>query len=82
MTIIDVKFTGVDWWCRPLFKSEKGNYYTDLSLVPNHLSNSDMKGIVDYYKENTDRLELFGSDLEYDPIGGLNPNIKLNVLDL
>lgn len=82
MTIVDVKFEGVDWWCRPLFISEKGIYYTDLSLVPDHLKNSDVEGIINYYKEHTNRLELFGSNPEDDPLGGLNPNIKLNVIDL
>lgn len=83
MRIVDIKFAGIDSWCRPRFVTlDKKTYYGDVTCGPDHIKRSDPIAMTNYYKEHLELLEYFGHSFECEPCGGINANIKLNIVDL
>jgi hypothetical protein len=76
--IITIKFRGIDDWNRPVFKHTNSNtYYGDCNC--NKIGFP--KDIIEYYKNNIEKLEYFGTSFNCEPHGGINSNIKLEIVD-
>ena len=81
---INIKFHGIDYWSRPVFKSEGGQFLGSTStLFPNSkiAPNNTAKEISDYFKIHIDEIEYFGKTFDCEPMGGLNPLIDLIIID-
>jgi hypothetical protein len=83
--ILDIKFWGIDFWSRPIFKVVDSEFYlADLNLLfPNDIApNGEAELITAFYKENSSGLVIFGTDIDCDPDGTtLAKHVKLNILD-
>lgn len=67
-------FKGIDDWHRAVFKDKtSSSYYGDCNCNKTGLP----KDVIEYYKNNIDKLEYFGEYFNCEPHGGLNSNIKL-----
>lgn len=77
--MIQFKFEGVDYWGRPVFKSTTSDtrigsldiIFPNKEIAPNNTEEE----IVNYFKNNKDKLCLFGTTFdEDDPLGDIiNP---------
>ena len=79
--IIDVKFRGIDYFNRPVYKHIKSNTYFGST---NKLFSNDTptKEINDYFSKDMRQLELFGYKFNCEPIGGFNhEKFVLNILN-
>jgi len=76
---MDIKFEGVDCWNRPVFKDvdSKARFGSVQTLFND---NDDVAIIVKYFKSNIYELEYFGNVFGCEPHGGLEPNLKLNIV--
>lgn len=86
MKEFNFKFEGVDFWSRPVFKSDINDVRIgslDI-LLPNKdvAPNGTVEEISAYFRENTDKLTIFGCTFdEDDPLGDrIGTNIKINIL--
>lgn len=82
---LDTKFEGIDYWSRPVFKlSELNTFIGSITvLVPDkHLFPTNSKEeIINYFKNNPDKLVIFCNDIENDPMGtSIGKHIKLNFI--
>jgi len=68
-----IEFITVDFWGRAVFKlQDKEVYFGGLdSLFPDPAKapNGTKEEIEDYFRENTDEIVLFGSEIDCDPDG-------------
>jgi len=83
---IDLKFKGIDFWSRPVYKVVDKNAYigsVDI-LFPNRkiAPNNTIEEINEYFRNNLDQLCIFGSTFdEDDPLGTpVKKSIKINIL--
>lgn len=83
---INLKFHGIDFWNRPVYKVQDMNVYigsTD-TLFPDKViaPNNTIEEINAYFKNNITELVIFGSTFdEHDPLGtNIKKNIKLNII--
>lgn len=80
----NVKFVGIDDWGRPVFKIEDKKVYfgSTVTLFPNKsiAPNNTDEEISNYFRDNTDELELFGERFNCEPHGGHASNWKFNIL--
>lgn len=76
--IIQLTLAGVDDWHRPVFKDVNSrNYYGDVNCT----TTGRPQTVIDYYKDNIDKLEYFGTKFNCEPNGGLNKSYKLEIID-
>lgn len=76
--IITLKFKGIDDFHRAVFKDTQSNtYYGDCNCNKTGL----LKDVIEYYKNNIDKLEYFGKTWNCEPHGGINSNIKLKIVE-
>jgi len=82
--VINIKFHGVDFWSRPVYKIENKELYLGSldTLFPSDEHGKTKKDIDNYFKKNLDELVIFGSTFdEHDPLGTkVRKEIKLNIL--
>lgn len=75
----ELKYIGIDYWSRPIFKDKNDNLFCSLNkLFPDGASFEDVTGTNG--QEVTERdIVYFGRDLDDDPMGtSIDPNkIKL-----
>lgn len=66
----ELKYVGVDYWCRPLFKDRHGNVFGSVDKLVNDIEAKE-DNILDYIKERD--IVLFGYNGymvdEHDPLG-------------
>jgi hypothetical protein len=75
--IVKIKFKGIDDWHRPVFKAVYSNtYYGDCD----GRKTGKPEDVIAFYKENISFLEYFGEHWNCEPNGGLNSNIKLEII--
>ena len=74
LTVVDVRFEGVDSWNRPVFKSESGRRYGSVNKLFNHNELDRIKEL-----EGSD-LEYFGSEFDCEPNGGIPEKFTLNIV--
>jgi len=70
-----VKFVGIDYWSRPVFKDEKGNYFGSLDKLFNSVD-TEQKVLESV---NGDDLLYFGRDFDCEPMGD-NPVRELEIV--
>ena len=80
----DIKFYGVDWWGRPVYKIQDMEVFvgsTD-TLFPHPVHGNTSEDINAYFKKNLDELVIFGSTFdEHDPLGTpIKKELKLNII--
>ena len=79
MIIVNLKFKGIDHWNKPVFKDvDRKDYYGSVNTLFNEDDSEDK--VLAYFKDNIDELEYFGDYFGCEPMGGLDENIKLNIL--
>ena len=77
--IINIKFKGVDDWNRPVFKDVDRSVYFGSTNKLFDWSDSE-EVIVNYFKDNPNVLEYFGSSFNCEPNGGILKHSKLNII--
>ena len=85
MREFDIKFRGVDDFHRPVFKViDEAIYFGSTEiLVPDTklFPNGTKEEINQYFRENQNKIELFGSSFNCEPNGGNSPKWKFNIID-
>jgi hypothetical protein len=71
---VNIKFKGVDWWGRPVYKVEDKEVYigsTDTIFPDKEIApNGTEEEINNYFRNNLDELVIFGTTFnEDDPLG-------------
>jgi hypothetical protein len=83
--VLPIKFKTIDHWSRPVYRCEKVKYYfgSTQSLFPDKekAPNGTVEEINNYFRNNMEELECFGTSIDDDPLGGLNPKYKLKIID-
>jgi hypothetical protein len=75
--IIYIKFRGIDDWHRAVFKDiNSATYYGDCDAN----KTGKPEDVIEYYRNNINKLEYFGNSFNCEPNGGLNPNHQLEIL--
>lgn len=79
MRIVNIKFRGIDYFNRPVFKDVDSNTYYGST---GRLFGWDDKAekVIEYFKSNVDELEYFGTHYGCEPNGGLSKNVTLNIV--
>lgn len=78
MTVINIKFEGIDDWHRAVFKDVNSrDRYGDVTC--SKTGRPDV--VIPYYKEHLDLLEYFGHSFGCEPNGGLDNSIILNIIE-
>ena len=81
MTVVNIKFKGIDDWNRPVFKDVDSNTYYG-SVCKLFSWDEDPKKVIDYFKTATvDSLEYFGRHFNCEPHGGISKDITLNIVE-
>tara|TARA_R110000851_G_scaffold202455_2_gene354205 strand:+ start:1432 stop:1821 length:390 start_codon:yes stop_codon:yes gene_type:complete len=86
-TIVEIKFEGIDYWNRPVFKDTKSDIrYGDVNNLFSYHEieelNDKWKKFLEMYKENPHfYLQYFGRSFGCEPNGGLPNNIKLKIVE-
>ena len=71
-----IKFRGIDRWNRPVFKViDKPMYFGSTDTLFN--DEVEAEKVNEYFKDNLDELEYFGSHFGCEPHGGRPENLKL-----
>lgn len=76
----DLKFKGIDDWNRPVFKDIDSSLYFG-STERLYGYDEFMKEGLQFFKENPQLLEYFGSSFNCEPHGGTQEFFKFNILD-
>lgn len=85
--IVEIKFEGIDYWNRPIFKDTKSDIrYGDVNNLFSYHEVEENKDkwvqTLEKYKENPHfYLQYFGRTFDCEPNGGLPKNIKLKIID-
>lgn len=82
---ISLKFKGIDDFSRPVFKQVGKNIYfgsttilfPDKELFPNE----SIEEINEYFRNNQNKIELFGSKFNCEPNGGNSSKWKFTIID-
>lgn len=78
VTIINLKFEGIDDWFRPIFKDiDSRDRYGDVTCS----KTGKPAVVIEYYKEHLDLLEYFGHSFGCEPNGGLDKGLILNIIE-
>lgn len=82
--LIEIKFEGVDYWSRPVYKAikTKNRYGSTNILFPDRriAPNDTTEEINAYFKENISELCYFGDSFDCEPMG-TTPSGKLKIID-
>lgn len=82
---VDIKFKGIDYWNRPVFKTVDKNVYIgsttilfpDKELAPNNTPEE----ISEYFRNNKDKLCIFGDSFNCEPLGyRISKEVELNII--
>jgi len=77
----NLKFKGIDDWHRPVFKDiDTKLYFGDVDKLWSW--DTPKNKIIEYYKENLNALEYFGSSFGCEPHGGKQDFFKFKITDL
>ncbi len=78
--MVQFEFEGIDYWSRPVFKATTSDtrigsldiLFPNKEIAPNNTKEE----ITNYFKNNKNKLYLFGDTFdEHDPLGSkINPN--------
>lgn len=83
--LFDIKFRGVDDFHRPVYKVVgKQIYFGSTNILwgdPAWLPSKTEKETNEFFRENPQRLELFGSSFNCEPNGGNSPKWEFNIID-
>lgn len=83
--VFDIKFRGVDDFHRPVYKVvDKAIYFGSTDILwgdPAWLPSKTVEEANKFFKENPQRLELFGSSFNCEPHGGNSPNWEFNIIE-
>jgi len=85
---LNIKFEGIDYWSRPVFKVQDMNVYVgslttlfpDKEIAPNNTKEE----IDSYFKKNIEELVIFGDtfDEDQDPLGtNIKKELKINIIE-
>jgi len=75
---IQLKFRGIDDFHRAVFKDiNTAHYYGDCNCT----KTGKPEDVINFYKDNIELLEYFGTSFNCEPNGGLNPKYKFIILD-
>lgn len=81
----DIKFKGIDDWNRPVWKVvDKQIYFgSTMILLPDKglFPKGTTEEVNNYFRENQNKIELFGSSFNCEPHGGNSPKWKFNIID-
>lgn len=85
MRQFDIKFKGADSFNRPVYKVVDANIYfgsTEI-LIPdkNLFPNGTTEEINEYFRNNQNKIELFGSSFDCEPNGGNSSKWQFNIID-
>lgn len=82
---IYIKFEGVNFWSNPIYKDINTTirYGSTCTLLPSDkvAPNGTTEEINNYFKENIEELEVFGSSFDAEPLGGMPEHYKLIIQD-
>lgn len=80
--IFELKFEGIDDWNRPVFKEIDSKIrYGDVNKLWTYEECGEKnEKVIDYYKNNIDALEYFGTSFNCEPHGGNPYKSKLTIL--
>jgi hypothetical protein len=72
-----IKFKGIDSWSRPVFKTvDKPEYFGSVTTLFDYNATEE-----DVLKRiHVSELEYFGDHFGCEPHGGINPNVKLEIV--
>ena len=79
---ISLKFHSIDFWGRPIYKVQELNVYicsVDI-IFPNKdiAPTNSIKEINKFFRKNLDKLVIFGSSIDGDPLGTpIKKNLKI-----
>lgn len=85
MRQFDIKFKGADSFNRPVYKVVDASIYfgsTEI-LIPDKklFPNGTTEEINEYFRNNQDKIELFGSSFDCEPNGGNSSKWQFNIID-
>lgn len=74
-----IKFRGIDKWNRPVYKViDKPMYFGSTDTLFN--DEADEEKVNEYFKDNTEELEYFGSTFGCEPHGGRSELLILKIV--
>lgn len=80
MTLIKIKFRGIDDWNRPVFKNiDSNSHYGSVTTLFNYEDSAEK--VIEYFKSHIDELEYFGTAFGCEPHGGLDERIKFEIVN-
>lgn len=84
METLELRFIEIDFWGRPIYISNPHEVYicsVDIIFPDKNIApNGTKEEINKYFRNNLDKLVIFGKDLDEDPLGtkiGSKWNIKI-----
>ena len=83
--IFNIKFRGVDDFHRPVYKVvDKSIYFGSTDVLCGDfawLPSKTIEEANEFFRENPERLEFFGSSFNCEPQGGFSTKWKFNILN-
>lgn len=76
----NIKFKGIDYWGRPVYKVQELNVY--IGDIEKLWSNTTKEEVDEYYRNHLNQLVIFGNTFdEDDPLGtNIKKDIKLIII--
>lgn len=76
---LDIKFSGVDRWNRPIYKlRDKSIYFGSVNTLFNYEATEEE--VNNYFLDNIEELEYFGNSFGCEPIGGISEDLRLHII--